>query len=86
MVTGFVVLRGTKTKNAARVVPLAGAGAELIGHALRHAEAQDGSSSEAGPTCAGTSSPRAAMAHADSRMVERMPPSRPLASDRWERV
>lgn len=39
---GFVALRGTKTKNAPRVVPLAGAGAELIEHAWRHAEAQAG--------------------------------------------
>jgi integrase len=39
---GFVRLRGTKTKNAERVVPIVGDGADLIEYALRHAQGENG--------------------------------------------
>jgi len=39
---GFVALRGTKTKNARRVVPIVGAGVDLIDHALRFAGGEQG--------------------------------------------
>jgi integrase len=39
---GFVALRGTKTKTSRRIVPLVGAGIDLMEHAVRYAEGDQG--------------------------------------------